>query len=136
MEADFYAILTGHTALTNLVPATKITASNYKQGATGTLIRYSKVSGITGIHMTGSDGLSDSLMQIDIRGLASSGIGPVMAVRDVLVAVLHPYRGIQGSTDFQVINLTNDRGVQFEKPDTVEYFTCSLDFNVWSRAAA
>ena len=138
MEADFKAILTGHAPLTALVPAARITPTQYTQATGNPCLRYTKIDGITGLHMQGSDGLSSTLMQIDIRGVTYAS---VLAVRNVLVGthghggLLHPYRGIEGATAFQLIQLRSDRGVQFEKPGSVEYYTTSLDFDVWSKAA-
>lgn len=137
METDFYALLVGHVALTALVPANRITPSQYTQATGNPCVRYTKIDGITGLHMRGSDGLTSSLMQIDIRGVSAAS---VLAVRNVLIGshgeggLLHPYRGIEGGTVFQLIQLRSDRGVQFEKPGAVEYYTCSLDFDIWSRA--
>jgi hypothetical protein len=138
MESDFFAILTSHAPLTALIPATRITPVQYTQATGNPCLRYTKIDGITGLHMQGSDGLSSTLMQIDVRGLS---FGSVLAVRNVLVGshgeggLLHPYRGVKGATQFQLIQLRSDRGVQFEKPGSVEYYTTSLDFDVWSKAA-
>jgi len=135
MEIDFASILTGHAALTNLVPATRITPSQFVQGTAGPCLRYTKIDGITGLHMRGSDGLTSSLMQIDVRSIAAGGVMPLLAVRDVLVVLLHPFRGVVGGTDFRLIQLRSDRGIKFEKPGAEEFYTCSLDFDVWSKAA-
>lgn len=138
MENDFLAILKAHSPLVLLIPTAKMTPVNYSQGVTGTLLRYRKITGGGGLTMAGSDGLSSSLMQIDIRAVT---YGAVIAVRNVLIGpnsgggLLHPYRGTVGSTVFQIISLSDDRGVQFEKTGAEEFHTTSLDFNVWSRAA-
>lgn len=139
MEDDFYALLAGHVQLTSLVPANKITPSVYSQGLTGTVIRYQVIDGVTGLHMRGSDGLTSSLMQIDIR---AGSVAAAKAVRAVLIGshgtggLLHPYRGIVGNTQFQVISLRSDRGIRHEKPGSQDFYTASLDFDIWSRAAA
>lgn len=132
MDADFRAILAGHAALTNLV-STRIYPVQYPQAAASPAVRYTVINAAPGLHMQGSDGLTETLMQIDVRAttFASS-----VAIRDVLVALLHPYRGLVGNTDFRLIRLSSDRGAQFEKPANFEYFTTSLDFQIWSRAAA
>jgi hypothetical protein len=138
MENDFFAILAGHPALLALVPVAKITPVKYTQGVTGTLIRYTKITGIPGLHMQGSDGLTESLMQIDVR---AATYGEAIAVRNVLVGpnsdggLLHPFRGLMGSTDFRLIYLANDRGVLHEKTGAQEFHTTSLDFAIRSRAA-
>lgn len=132
LEADFRSILSNHASLTNLVPAARIYTAYYPQASGDPAIRISKITGATGVHMQGSDGLSSTLMQIDIRGLASLGAVPVLAIRDVLMAKLHTFRGTVGSTFFQVISLDADRGIDFEKPTTTEYLTATLDFDVRS----
>jgi hypothetical protein len=139
MESDFRAILIGHASLIALVPKGRIYPGNYAQGAASPAIRYAKVSGVTGLHLKGSDGLSETLMQIDVRSAVRPGVAAnveVLAVRDVLVALLHPYRGLVGTTDFRLIHLNNDRGVDFEKTDATQFYTTSLDFTVFSRVAA
>ena len=139
MEDDFYALLTEHAPLIALVPAGKITPSTYTQGATGTVVRYQVIDSATGIHMQGSDGLASTLMQVDVR---AASVAAVKAVRDVLVGrhgvggLLHPYRGIIGDTRIQLIQLRSDRGIRFEKTAAQEFYTASLDFDIWSRAAA
>jgi hypothetical protein len=135
MEADFVSILTSHVPLTTRIPATRITPTQYVQGNGNPCLRYTKIDGAPGLHMQGSDGLSSSLMQIDVRAAAAGGAGPLIAVRDILVSLLHPFRGVVGSSEFELIQLRSDRGVRFEKPDAVEFYTCSLDFDIWSRAA-
>lgn len=131
MEADFRALLAAHAPLIALV-GTRIHPTSYPQAAQSPAIRYTKISGQIGLHMQGSDGLAVTLMQVDIR---ATSFASLMAVRNVLVALLHPYRGIVGSTDFRLISLATDRGARFEKPDAVEFHTASLDFSIWSRSA-
>jgi len=138
MEDDFYALLSTHAPLTNLVPADKITPSTYSQGVAGTVIRYQVIDSAPGLHMGGSDGLASSLMQVDIR---AGSVAAAKAVRALLIGkhavggLLHPYRGVVGETEFQLINLRSDRGIRHEKPGSQDFYTASLDFDVWSRAA-
>lgn len=142
MEDDFRSILTGHAPLTALVPADQIHADYYPQGAPATGIRISKITRQIGAHMSGSDGLSSATMQVDIRTPASGGKVSLLAIVNVLIGangtggLLHPFRGVKGTTRFQVVTLANDRGVDFDKSDGVnEYLTASLDFDVRSSAA-
>lgn len=142
MEADFRTILTSHAPLVALVPAAQIHADYYPQNAPAKGMRISKITRQIGTHMGGSDGLSSAIMQVDIRTLASGGKAPLIAIVNVLIGangtggLLHPFRGVKGSTRFQVVTLTNDRGVDFDKSDGVtEYLTASLDFDVRSSAA-
>lgn len=135
MESDFRLILTGHAPLTAIVPAARIYRAYYPQAATDPAIRIAKVGGQVGLTMQGSDGLTASTMQVDVRTLASGGAAQIVSIRNALLALLHPFRGVKGSTYFHLVSLADDRGEDFEKPSTVEYLTASLDFNVWSRAA-
>lgn len=142
LETDFRAILTGHAALTALVPAAQILADYYPQNSPKKAIRITKPSRRTGMLMNGSDGLSSAVMQVDIRVLASGGKMPLLAVIDVLIGpdgaggLLNPFRGVVGGTFFQVISLAEDRGPVHDKSDGVtEYLTASLDFEVRSSAA-
>lgn len=132
MEIDFRAVLAGHTALTDMV-GSRIYPVQYPQGVANPALRYRVISATTGLHMQGSDGLSETLMQVDVR---AGGFDQAVAVRDELVALLHPFRGVQGDTEFRLIRLETDRGVDFERPDSVEIWTASIDFRVWSRVAA
>lgn len=132
MEADFRALLATDATLIGLV-STSIYPSTYAQAATSPAVRYFKVTGAPGLHMQGSDGLSSDLMQVDARADTASS---ALAVRDALVARLNTFRGIQGATDFQLISLRDDRGVQFDNTGPQSFYTASLDFDCWSRAAA
>lgn len=144
MENDFFSILTGHAELIGLVPASRIFPVVYAQGSASPAIRYTKISGAPGLHMQGSDGLTSSIMQIDIRARVSDGqsdYGKVLAIRNVLVGkhgtdgLLHPFSGVKGETDFRLIRLRSDRGVSHDKTGAEEFYTSSLDFDVWSKAA-
>ena len=132
MENDFRAILAGSVALIARVGA-QIYPVIYPQGVAGNAVRYSKVTGADALHMQGKDGLEVSVMQVDVR---ASKVAEVLAIRDALRDLLDAYSGIQGGTDFQLISLRDDRGVQFDTTGAQEFYTTSLDFDVHSRAAA
>jgi hypothetical protein len=132
METDFRALLAGDGTLAGLV-SSRITPSTYAQGTSANAVRYQKVTGSTGLHMQGSDGLNSALMQVDVR--AANAI-EALAIRDAIVSLLHGFRGEQGTTAFQLIQLRDDRGVSFEETGAEKFYTTSLDFDVWSRAAA
>ena len=87
---------------------------------------------MTDADMQGSDGLSSDLVQVDIRAKSAQS---ALDVRAVVIAKLHSLSCVQGATDFRLIALRADRGVQFEKTDTASYFTALLEFDVYSRAA-
>ena len=132
MENDFRAILAGDVKLIGLVGA-RITPVVYEQGVAGNAVRFSKVTGADALHMQGKDGLNVSVMQVDVR---ASKVAEVLAIRDALRELLDPYSGLQGGTDFLLISLRDDRGVQFDTTGAQEFYTTSLDFDVHSRAAA
>ncbi|MFA5897935.1 MAG: DUF3168 domain-containing protein [Hyphomicrobium sp.] len=132
MEIDFRAILAGDVALIGLV-STRIYPSTYPQSATDPCIRYTKITGSDALHMQGADGLDFSLMQLDVRAASAAS---ALAVRNALRALLNPFSGIQGATDFRLITLRDDRGIRFELTGAQEFYTISLDFDVISRAAA
>lgn len=135
MEIDFRSILAADPDITALV-STRIYPATYPQGATSPAMRYQKITGGPGTHMQGSDGLSVNLMQVDLRVAdASTAAKDAMTLRDAIVDTLHTFRGVKGGTDFRVISLRDDRGIQFEKTDTGSFYTASLDFDVTSRAA-
>lgn len=138
METDFRALLAGAVPIINQVEV-RIYPTVYPQNATDPAVRYQKITGSIGLHMQGSDGLSGDLMQVDVRCDAqdqAGAVAKVQAIRTAIVDQLHGFEGIQGSTDFRVIALRDDRGVRFEKTDAKAYYTTSLDFDVWSRRAA
>lgn len=137
MEADFLAVLKSDATILGLVTTagvTRIYPSTYAQATANPAIRYMKVTGTIGLHMRGSDGLSDAIVQVDAR--SSVSFAQALSIRDALVAKLHGFSGVQGGTDFDRIGLSSDRGVQFDDTGAVKYWTASLDFNVTSRAAA
>lgn len=134
MEQDFYTLLSTDASLIALVDD-RIDPSVFSQGTGNPCIRYQKVTGGPGIHHGGSDGLSSDLMQVDVRARTAAS---ALAVRDAMVALLHPYTGTVGNTDFLLIYLVEggDRGIRHEKPNDVDYYIASLDFRIQSRAAA
>ena len=141
MEIDFRAILASNAGVLAVVgnnpgpkPATgpSIYPSTYATGCAPPAIRYAKVTGAPGLHMGGTDGLSVDLMQIDVRALTAAS---AFAVKDAVISKLHAFTGVQGTTDFRLIALRDDRGVQFETTGQENFYTASLDFDVISRAA-
>jgi hypothetical protein len=135
MESDFRAILIGDVTLVGFV-ATRVYPSTYAQGAISPAIRYTKVVGSTGLNMSGADGLSESTMQVDVR-VADSGHAArdAQTIRDRVVELLHGYRGTEGETEFQLIAINSDRGIAFDDAGATKYYSASLDFDVWHRAA-
>ena len=142
LETDFKDVLAGDPTVITLV-GTRIYPGTYPQGAASPAIRFTKAAGSIGIHMGGSDGLTESTMQVDLRvsvikadTQGANAARDAAALRDAILARLHAFRGVQGATDFRLIELASDRGADFEKTDTGSYYTATLDFSVYSRAAA
>jgi hypothetical protein len=132
MEADFRALLVGDAALLVLV-STRIYPSTYAQATVNPAIRYMKVAGATGLDMGGSDGLSEATVQVDVR--STVGASEAINIRDRLVALLHGFQGGEGGSNFRLIQLSTDRGIQYDDTGTTKYYTASMDFDVWYRAA-
>lgn len=132
METDFRALMADDAGVAGRVE-TRIFPSTFAQATASPAIRYQKVTSTIGVHMTGSDGLEEATMQVDIRGTT---VISVLLVRDALRDLLHTFRGVKGDTDFRLIMLDSDRGITFDKTGPEEFFLGSLDFTVFSRAAA
>lgn len=131
METDFRSILADDATLVGLV-STRIYPSTYPQDVTEPCVRYQKITGAIGLHMQGSDGFSEDLMQVDVRALTKASAD---AVRAAIIAALHAYAGTEGTTRFQLIALSSDRGVRFESTGPKTYYTASLDFACYSTDA-
>lgn len=140
MENAFRALLAGDPTILALVTTsgvTRIFPANYAQGTASPAIRFNRVAGAVGLHMGGSDGLDQATVQVDVRAVDSgNAVRDCMALRDAIVARLHGYHGIEGGADFRLIELTSDRGISFDDTGATKYYTASLEFNVFSRAAA
>lgn len=133
MEAEFRALLTGHAALTALV-AQRIYWGTIPQAAADPCVVMYLISSVTGAHMQGSDRLTESIVQIDIRVAArdsQAAIANMWAIRDVIKDRLHAKRITQGNIEFKGIFQQAERQ-RSDKPGTVLYHTCSLDFLVLS----
>ena len=134
VETDFRALLLA--AVTSLVGSNAagkaVYPATYPQNAPAPAVRYAKITGAPGLHMQGSDGLNFDLIQVDARAATAAD---VLAIRDAAVAALHAYSGTQGSTQFQLIALRDDRGEKYETNGAQQFFTLSMDFDVTWRVA-
>lgn len=131
MERDFRTALLDDSAIAALVEA-RIYPSAYPQKSTSKAIRFRKVAGDTGLHMQGSDGLSSALVQVDLRAATAD---EAYELRDAIVARLHGFHAVVGATDFRLIAIASDRGVDFDSSTPTDWFTASVDFRVQWRAA-
>ncbi|MEO6012738.1 MAG: DUF3168 domain-containing protein [Devosia sp.] len=131
MENDLRTALISDATIAGLV-ADRVYPSAYPQNSTASAIRLRKVVGSTGLTHRGSDGLSSAVVQVDLRTATAA---EAYALRDAIVARLHPFTGVVDATDFSLISLSSDRGVDFDTSTPTPWFTASVDFNVWWRAA-
>lgn len=139
MEIDFRDVLAGDPEILAAVttgPVTRIYPANYTQGSASPAIRFNRVAGAVGLHMRGSDGLDEATVQVDVR-VADSGhaVQDCITLRDKIVARLHGFSGLEGNTEFQLIELVSDRGINFDDTGPTKYYTASMDFVVWSRVS-
>lgn len=127
MEAALRALLISYVPLTALV-AQRIFWNDIPQATPDPCVVLYKITGAPGIHMQGTDRLQQSVVQINVRAVS---VVSMWAVRDAIIARLNAQRIQQGTVDFKGIFLTSERQAS-EKPGTVIYHTCQLDFDVWA----
>lgn len=128
MESEFRGLLLGDSAFAALVPALQCAWNHVPQTAADPFVSLYVISSITGVHMGGSDRLTNSLVQINVRALS---VTSMWAVRNAIVAKLHCHKSTVGNIVFQGIFKTAERQ-NSEKPGTVLYHTAQIDFDVWS----
>jgi hypothetical protein len=128
MEAALRALLTGYGPLTALVPADdRIVWNHLPQATARPAIVLFKISGSPGITMQGSDGLTGSIVQIDVQALK---VTDMWAIRDQIVSLLHGYH----DATFPGIFADGDRQTSEELTGGGIVHRASLDFNVWYAA--
>lgn len=133
MEESLRQLLVTHAPLTALV-AQRVYWGTIAQGSANPAVVMFFISGAPGYHMQGSDGLTSARVQIDIRATTLSA---AWAAARVIKTLLSGYRGTVATTDFRGIFLLSERQY-FDKPanSSEGLHVVSLDFDVWSRAAA
>lgn len=131
MQGDLRALLAGDSTLAGLV-AGRIYWNAIPQDTGDPCVVMYLIDGAEGYAMGGRDGLNQSLVQIDVRAVT---VASMWAVRDAIVAVLDAYRGTVGDTEFRGIFRNGERQSS-EKPGTQLYHRSSMDWTIWSRAAA
>ena len=52
-----------------------------------------------------------------------------------MLTAVHGFSGLEGTTEFQLIELVSDRGISFDDTGATKYYTASMDFIVWSRVS-
>lgn len=138
MEADFRALLTGLAPLVVIVPVARIVWNYIPQATPRPAIALYRVAGTPGLTHDGPDGLTSSIVQVDIwtaeTATVTKPVDQMFDIRDLVSARLHGFKGEQGDTFFGLIRLASERQ-DSEKAGTTLYHRASLDFDVWSRAA-
>lgn len=127
MEAALRALLIGYAPLTALVPAARIVWNHLPQATTRPAIVMFKITGTPGIHMQGSDRLSDNIVQIDVQAIT---VTSMWAIRDQLITRLHGYRD---DTFKGIFANSEDQGSE-ELTGGGLVHRARLDFNVWVSA--
>lgn len=132
MEAALRALLVGYAPLANLVggpSAPRIVWNHLPQATVRPAIVLFKVAGAPGITMQGSDGLTGSIVQIDVQALT---VASMWAIRDQLLALLH---GHSDDTFLGIFANSDRQGSEKQTGSDVLLHRASLDFDVWSFAA-
>lgn len=129
MESALRALLIGYAPLTALVPAARIVWNHLPQATVRPAIVLYKVAGTPGITMQGSDGLTGSIVQIDVQ---AHTVASMWAIRDQVLALLHGHRdatfpGIFSNSERQDSDALAGAGTLVHRS--------SIDFDVWSLAA-
>jgi hypothetical protein len=131
MQSELRALLANDATLAALV-STRIYWNHIPQDATDPCVVMYLITGAPGVHTQGSDRLTSSIVQINVR---ATTVASMVSVRNAIVAKLHAFSGTQGNIVFQGIFLRDERQ-DSEKPDTTLYHTSQLDFDVWSGTTA
>lgn len=130
MEAALRALLIGYAPLANLVggpSAPRIVWNHLPQETVRPAIVLYKVTGAPGITMQGSDGLTGSIVQIDVQALT---VTSMWAIRDQLLALLHGY----SDGTFRGIFSNGERQSAEDLVGTLVHRS-SIDFDVWAASA-
>lgn len=140
MEEALRALLAGYAPLTALVGANNgphpgagpsIYWSAIPQGANDPAVVLYLISGAPTYHMQGASALEGKRVQIDVRATSQSSVWAISrAIKDRLSG----FKGSEGDIDFGGIFLDSERQGS-EQPKNTLYFTVSMDFLVWSKAA-
>lgn len=120
MELAFRALLTGSTAVTALVPASRISWGIIAQGKGLPAIALNVISNRDGLTMQGPDGLWQGRVQVDCYG---ADYGAAVTLADTIIGLLHGHR----AGAFRLIVLDSRR--DHNEPGAVDRpFRIGLDF--------
>jgi hypothetical protein len=129
MDTDFRALLLA--AVTSLV-STRVSPTTYPQNSASPAVRYRKITGAPGLHMQRQ---RRAQLRSDAGRRAGRNCGRNARNPRRGSRCAHAYAGTQGSTAFQLIQLRDDRGVNYETNGAQQFYTTSLDLDVIWRAA-
>lgn len=135
LEGDLYDYLAGLTSISDAI-GTQLYRGYAPTSATKPYVVFETVSGDRAVHLGGSTGLVESLVQFDVWAGKSVVAGTVAAV---LRAALHGYQhgaiNGAGSTDVRSISLVADRSrvEPAAEGEQVLEVNQQLDFSVWHR---
>jgi hypothetical protein len=99
MESDFYSLLTGTTAITDVV-STRIYKDIVDQNTAYPNLLFIRTGGDADVAMDGPIGLERSEMTLQVRAKSAA---TVISARDAVKSALNGYSGTVGSTEFQGI---------------------------------
>ncbi len=125
MQTAFRRLLTSSSAVTALVPASRIEWARVGQGAALPSIALHLIGHSPGMTLGASDGFWQGRVQVDAYGATYAS---AKAVADALVSLLHGHKG----DGFQLIRFDSQRD-NFETAAADRPCRISLDFlTIWS----
>lgn len=102
-ESEFRAILTGSSAVTDIVPAARLNWGEAPQGAAAPYVCLWLISHFDRTHLRGVTGLFESRVQIDVYAATAK---QAMDLGEIIASLLHGY----SSGGFQLIRREGTRG--------------------------
>lgn len=128
METDLRAYLLADATIAGLVGDRLQWNRRAQRDVLFPQVALTRVAGRRGAHMGGPDGLSESIVQLDIYGLT---VASVKTVADAVSSRLHGARFTQGNTEFQGVFQTGENMSYEEDSSASRLERIRLDFAVW-----
>jgi hypothetical protein len=129
MEEALRTLLVADPTLGALVAPGSIVWNHLPQATPRPAIVLFRISGAPGVTMQGSDGLINGTVQIDVQ---AHSVTEMWAIRDALSGLLHGHR----DATLTGIFFLSERQSAEPLGDNLLIHRCSMDFDVWARAAA
>ena len=128
-EKAVYAILAASTAVTNLVPTTRITPTRMKQNSALPAISYFRVDGPRVYCMTGPSGYALPRIQVDVW---ARDYPEAKTIAENVRVALSGYRGVIAGVTVQGIFCLDDHDVVDDQEEIlpIEMFHVAMDFRV------